>query len=316
MSDDPKGNPPAKLTLSRDLKTEPEAATSPPAMKLKRKEERPEPAPPTDTKEPEAISNSSPTSTPTTSDAPAKKSGFDPKDPFGDVIKGGQIKAPSSPPPELPSKPAPRIDDGSGAKVEDAIDSLNSEEEAVAAKSSILPSVVVILILLVVLGGAGFGLWKVLQTTSDSDSTEEATASDEAALSGEASPSTPIQKAKAAIAQVPVADVDAIISESPTPESTAAISEVATPTEEAPAAAIAPAASGSVEATKQSVSQYLSGIRIGGIRKGERPMVMIEGETFQVGDVVQAETNLKFDGLRDGRLAFRDQNGIVYLKSF
>jgi hypothetical protein len=43
---------------------------------------------------------------------------------------------------------------------------------------------------------------------------------------------------------------------------------------------------------------------------------MIEGERFVVGDIVDSGTKLKFDGLRDGRLAFRDSYEIVYLKSF
>jgi hypothetical protein len=40
------------------------------------------------------------------------------------------------------------------------------------------------------------------------------------------------------------------------------------------------------------------------------------GKTSHVSELLQAENGLKFAGLRDGRLAFRDQNEILYLRSF
>ena len=113
----------------------------------------------------------------------------------------------------------------------------------------------------------------------------------------------------------PWADVDAI--------SEAKLPGEANPSAEAPAKPVETIATvaqtapkGSIESSKQSVSQYLSGIHIGGVRKGDRPMVLIQGTRFLVGDIIQPETGLKFDGIRDGRLAFRDSHGIIYLKSF
>ena len=77
-----------------------------------------------------------------------------------------------------------------------------------------------------------------------------------------------------------------------------------------------PVTIGSAESSKQSVIQYLSRIRISGVRQGERPIVIIEGQSFYVGDIVETEYGLRFDGIRDGRLAFRDSHGIIFLKSF
>lgn len=71
-----------------------------------------------------------------------------------------------------------------------------------------------------------------------------------------------------------------------------------------------------VEATKATVSKFLAALHIGGMRQGARPMVLINGVAHNVGDTVQAETGLKFSGIRDGKLAFVDTNDIVYLKSF
>jgi hypothetical protein len=64
------------------------------------------------------------------------------------------------------------------------------------------------------------------------------------------------------------------------------------------------------------VTEYLSSVHIGGMRQGERPMVILDGATYQQGDVVQEATGLKFAGFRNGKLAFRDGKEIVYLKSF
>lgn len=194
---------------------------------------------------------------------------------------------------------------------------MNAEEKGSAASSSLLPSVLVLLILLLVLAGAGYGLWKVLQTPEDpAAETTEVTA--EAPTEDSNTKKGPIQKAKDAIAKVPVADVEDITGSSAPDLANEKTIEEAPPAETAEATPVVAETVpiGSAESSKQLVSQYLSGIHIGGVRKGERPMILIQGESFHVGDVVHSETGLKFDGLRDGRLAFRDSHGIVYLKSF
>ncbi len=333
MSDDSKDNPPSKLKLSRDLKAQAdkEETKAPPSLKLRRKEstnETPPPPPaaapstaslsntPEAPEAPEAqgASEASPPSSSPSSPPPSQKT-YDPEKPFGDIIKEGEIKKPKTPPPELPSKPAPRIDDGSGAKVEEAINSLNTE----ARQSSFLPSILVLLLLLLVLAGAGYGLWKILQAPEAPAPSTASEASTKTAPDSEAS--GPIQKAKAAIEKVPVADVDAITGETADNESTTAAALTAPDKEAAPAQAVQalpPAHSpiNSIEDSKKIVSQYLSSVHVGGVRKGERPMILLDGRSYLLGEVVHPESGLKFDGFRKERLAFRDSHGIVYLKSF
>lgn len=251
-----------------------------------------------------------------------------------DLIKEGEIKEASSPPPELPSKPAPRIDDGSGAKVEAAIQSMQAsacEElrqetgEAPCSKHTFRTSILVLLLLLLVLIGAGYGLWRVLQSPAEAEATP---ANPTAAATTETPIKGPIQKAREAIASVPVADFHAMTRAEIPETSPAETPPAETPPAEpspVPRSALSPQdsfapppppSSSALEASKQEVAQYLSAIHIGGVRQGERPMILIGGESFPVGALVHPETGLKFDGFRNGKLAFRDHHGIVYLKSF
>lgn len=321
MSDEPKDSQPTKLRLSRDLKPQDEPKTeTPPSMKLKRREpaQTPEDAAEDATEDkPKAPHPSEPVKPDAETAGAENQPSYDPANPFGDAIKQGEIKKTSSPPQKLRSKPAAEFDDVSGTNVEAAIDSLDQKEEDAAQNShNLLPSIIVLLVLLLILAGAGYGLWKVLQSPTETDSGET---TELPASEAEAPKKGPIQKAKDAIAKVPVADVEAITTqEAPKPpadESSADPAPTNVTVEENFTPAPPPNAN-SIEANKQSVAEYLSGIHIGGMRKGERPMILINGESFLVGDVVQTETGLKFDGLRDGKLAFRDSNGIVYLKSF
>ncbi|MGZ0710251.1 hypothetical protein ACWPKO_18130 [Coraliomargarita sp. W4R53] len=343
MSEDSKDNPPAKLTLSRGLKAQADTEAAKvkadakiakvskpaPAMKLKRREELPKSSASAPGEAPTATKSAQ--TPPLSDEAPAqKKPSFDPKNPFGNSIKAGEIKAPIQSPSdqhEQHESPTLGLDDGSSvkaakavkcAKVEQAINSLNSEEEQVQSKS-ILPSVIIIIILLIILAAAGFGLWKILNLSQDVDASTAAVTSAESAESSATAPKAPknpIEKAKAAIAQVPGTDVDAITQEPSAPVSLPAIIAETEVTATLPVVPEPDVPNSIIETNKQAVSQYLSNIHIGGLRKGERPMVILGGERFDVGDIVQAETGLKFDGLRNGRLAFRDHHGIVYLKSF
>ena len=332
MSEDPKDKTPSKLKLSRDVKNAPETEVTKtqPSVKLKHtvdaERNTASPAAPTPAPTPEqapapaqtAADASAPSVTAPSADI--TKKGFDPKNPFGNATKDDEISQPTGEPTELPSPPAPSDNDEDSARIEAAVNSLNATSARPLpvpqpAKTSIVPSLIIILLLMLILFGAGFGLWKLLQS---SDSSTAAAPSQPAQTS---QPPSPIQRAKEAVSKVPLADVDAIIAtqQSPALAQTPALAQAAaggdTRPPAPPAAASAPTIQ-SAEAVRASVSKYLSSVHIGGLRQGERPMVIIEGQTFLVGDTVQPETGLKFDGMRDGRLAFRDTHGIVYLKSF
>ncbi|MFT5837290.1 MAG: hypothetical protein ACI9ZV_000794 [Candidatus Azotimanducaceae bacterium] len=312
MSNDSNDNPPSKPTLSSDLKdqVEPEEVLPPQAMKLKLKrkvepeENRTPPPPPGESVEPTSTAEATTGEGPAPDATPPQiKPEFDPKNPLSDTVKKGKKQKTASPSAELPSKLAPRTDDGAGANLEKAIGSLNSAESQTSdtSKSRLLPSTLIVLVLLLVLCGAGYGLWMLIQPSESSRST--------IADAGEApikrTSKNPIERAKNAINQVPVANVNAIRI---TRSSSKPIAQAPPMTTSSP--------QGTIAASKKSASQYLSTIRIGGILNGEFPVIIIAGERFAVGDVVQAETVLKFNGIRDERLAFRDSHGIIYLKSF
>ncbi|WPJ95293.1 hypothetical protein SH580_17870 [Coraliomargarita algicola] len=345
MSEDSKESPPVKLTLSRNLKaktdpkasstTKAEPAKAPPVMKLRRLSEMQETAAETSTASAEASIPQTPQKAPEAPQTAARpetaRPAFDPSNPFGNKIQDTEIKTPAKKATiQPPSQPRPQsiqsnksekpiLDPKSGAMVEEAIHSLNTAEEQNNSKHSILPSIIVILILLLVLSAAGYGLWKILQTSSDTE--EPAAVSLPSAPTPTNSPQSnnPIEKAKATIATLPIADIDTLTGAS-TEATIDSDSEIASNNSESITSAQPPntyaADKQASERDKQAASDYLSNIHIGGVRQGYRPMIIVDGERYNVGDVVQTETGLKFEGLREGRLAFRDQNGIVYLKSF
>lgn len=351
MSDDSKDSPPAKLTLSRDLKTKvsksqadtganSNTAKALPAMKLRRMSDI---AQTTDTAnagtgstDTRIVPPTKPEPSPAAEPPQPAKAKFDPKNPFGgktakaSVIQSNEIKDPDSPTPTRPSPPPPHTrsqnpsstkSSVSAAHIEEVIHSLDKEKAPKTQRSSMLPSIVMILILLLVLGGAGFGLWKVLLASNDTENNSGSTTNSTAtALPAKPKSNTPIQKAKATIAKVPETDLAAIIGDlPPTPDrNTAKPANIqqSTPYEVLPEQPRLPASNQLIEADKQAASSFLSNIHIGGVRTGERPIIILDGERYNVDDVVHVETDLKFHGLRDGRLAFRDRNGIVYLKSF
>lgn len=65
-----------------------------------------------------------------------------------------------------------------------------------------------------------------------------------------------------------------------------------------------------------AVSEYLTRAHVGGVRTGDRPKLILNGESYQPGDIVDPTSNLRFIGLRDGKLAFQDSQGTIYIKSF
>jgi hypothetical protein len=69
-------------------------------------------------------------------------------------------------------------------------------------------------------------------------------------------------------------------------------------------------------ANKAAISEFLSSVHIGGVRDSDRPMVIVDGQSYLAGDVLMDETGLTFAGVDEGKLVFHDDLGIVYLKSF
>jgi hypothetical protein len=269
---------------------------------------------------------------------------FNPKNPFGHAIKDSEMNAPRQASTHSDSETL-KASSHSTEQLEKTIKQLETPAGQASSKNSILPSIIVICILLIALSAASFGLWMLLAPADSenlTDSSETTSANESRHTSPESAvetpatkkvPTGPIQRAKDTIAKVPIANIDAITAEdsqesAPTAvkmesSSAAVIDQMATTgstlpatTELEPTAPVSDMQTRSALADKEIISEYLSAIHIGGLRKGDRPMVLIEGKSFLVGEIVHEATGLKFDGIRDGRLAFRDTHGIVYLKSF
>jgi hypothetical protein len=237
---------------------------------------------------------------------------------------GSPTESERSPPP-IPQHPAT-------ADAEPTARPTGSSLPPQESSHSVLPSLIVVGLLFLLLGGAGFGLWKIL-ISDEPARTVDSGEPDEAREAAKAM--NPIERAKESIAGVSQLDMDDLTGETegtgetsisagdastPVPEegrSSAHASPAGEPViEEAESLGVRAASNAAVEATKTAVSEFLVALRIGGMRRGERPMILIDGRVYKVGDTVQTETGLKFDGIRNSKLAFIDQNDIVYLKSF
>ena len=229
---------------------------------------------------------------------------YNPKNPFGGIVSAERTEPRDQPPPELPSPP-PIVNDGSIQKIEEAIDSIGESKKS----NSALISVLVILFLLALLGGAGYGMYYVLQPLS-SNTDAEVGKSEESSTSDKSGNllSNPIAKAKAAIASIPSSSVEESI---PTEET---YEEVAAKPEPEPEPSAPPLEV--IQRGNDSASKFLTDVHVGGVRSGERPKVILNGESYVPGDLVDERFGLRFIGLRDGKLAFRDETGIVYVKSF
>ncbi len=314
MSDE-SGEKKPRLQLSRDLK-QPEPASSQNEDKdnalegtprLKPKLKQPTATPPT-----QAVPPATPVA-PTT---------FDPRKPFNDALppqrEEEQPAGQHRNPPELPSKPAPQIHDGSGAKLEESIERLEKETHP----NNTLTSILIVAVLLLILAAAGGGIWWVLKSPAETKTAPPApTSAITHAAPVKSKISTPITKAKAAIDSVPVAEVPELDTNSDaSPVATAPPPEPApTPTADKtapiPEEETAPPAPAATD-LRDTVSTYLANVHIGGVRNGVRAKVMIDGESYEIGDLIDENTGLKFAGTRDGRLLFKDRNGILYVKSF
>lgn len=220
--------------------------------------------------------------------------------------------SPAPPPPE--KKPTPnlnlsreRIAQGAaGAPIptkKDAEAHFSEQMDTLepAGKSSHLLSIALIGVLLLILVAAVAGIWYVLKDKPESAQTEAIAetkpASDETAKG-------PIGKSKEILSNAPADE---------TPELNAA-QNVA---QEAPSAVTEePEIVSEAADLKPMVTRFLNSAHIGGMRTGSNPRVMINEITYHVGDVVDANTELTFQGIRENRLLFRDKQGVYYTKSF
>lgn len=236
-------------------------------------------------------------------------------------------------------RPHPAPDEAASTKNDDPTDSESDHESGheseparqssplpVEKKShSILPSVLVVGLLFALLGSAGYGLWRIVFFAEDSSESSSLKSEENGAMTtsgdrdtdtgatiDQGGPKTPVERAKETVEKARPLDVD-----EESAGETETIARNGDITQDGPET-IGPRteSSAEIEATKTAVSKFLAGLHIGGMRQGERPMILVDGRARTVGDTLHAETGLKFDGVRDGKLAFIDQNGIVYLKSF
>lgn len=237
---------------------------------------------------------------------------FDPENPFKRPVD--EPKA-ATVPPALPSNPRPPADYGSPQKARKAIGEPPEEKK----NKGLVASVIVILGLLALLGACGYGLYYVLQEPSGNN---ESASNQESAAQKEESGSflsQPIEKAKAVISKVP--DQGAALPE----EKTSAPAE--SPPQEAkepdPAEAAGPAgaenkpSAASLDSSQtSSVAAFLQAVHVGGTRTGERPKLILNGQSYEKGDIVDPSSGLRFIGFRNKKIAFQDTQGIVYIKSF
>ena len=267
------------------------------------------------------------------------KSGFDVADPFGEGIKAGEIndaagnesrltlESSNEGPIQSEKRDAPQIQKETQDPTEPRSAGIPPDEDPPAGKNSLLQSLLAITLLLVILAGCGFGIWWILKPSgSESEAASEAplaAASTSEATSTQAV-SGPIQRAKDTLNQLPLPELDAIKSTgnlSPVDKSPTALKTPAKPIEKTPPAKEAVTQTTSknselFEKSQQEVSAFLSDMHIGGLRQSANPMILIDGQNYQIGDIVHEATGLKFIGLRKERPAFRDRHGIVYLRSF
>lgn len=218
-------------------------------------------------------------------------SDYDPKHPFKEPSGASD----SSPTGTSAGSSASAIDSEEPAKkIENTVNQMEEGNKS----SSMLTSFIVIILLLGILGGAGYGLYYLFNAsegTADSSAEESADAQNEA--------SGPISKAKEAISKVPGAE------SIPTGLDTTA-------TDAGSGAGGTQAKAGTTTAGQSTVSEFLKNAHIGGVRTGERPMLILNGQSYMPGATVNEEYDLRFIGFVDEKLAFRDNQNIVYVKSF
>ncbi len=234
-----------------------------------------------------------------------------------------RLKQESEIPPALPTQPDPLPTSDPAQQQPQAVEQIPDETK----HRSLLTSMIVILILFAVLAGSGYGLYYVLQSppeAADAPPSEsvppaagtEATEATEATDQSTNALTRPIEKAKAVISaipeiELPESDADVL---PPSDPSAQELSQAAPATEAEPQPETTTPPVDSIRT--QLVSEFLQNAHIGGVRAGENPRLILNGTSYEQGDLVDPQNGLRFIGLREKRLAFQDAQGIVYLKSF
>lgn len=305
MSDESEEKRP-RLQLSRNLKpTEPEQPTEPSAAQ-KAEADTTQSAPKLRISKPELSSAKPQPEASPTKNAPPERQAPPPK-----IQKAAPPPIPQPSPQESPQQ------DKAAPAVEKNFDHLDS---GTSSKKDTFSGLLIIIALLMILGAAAAGIFWVLKAPSGE--TDNAPTTTEEATTTAAQPANPIERAREAIDKVPVATVPEIKSTpvstpppaiTPPPVTTEppAITQPPIIPQEIPAQPTAP-----VSGLQQAVTQFLADAHIGGVRTGSSPRVTIGGETYNAGEVIDDDLNLTFEGIQDGRLLFKDGNGVHYLKSF
>jgi hypothetical protein len=233
-------------------------------------------------------------------------------------------------PPKLPTAVDPNLQRATDQKIDRNLDKLEQSGNG----SNLLAGALIVIVLCLIFGGASIGIWWVLNQPSEGQTVEE-TASE----SYEIDPFTddavqaagPIQRTKETIALIPSIEIEELVgvdqatpettlpSDLPTSETpTAGVSTSEALTSEAPVETVEPAqAAPEIDtSTQKTVTAFLAEAHIDGVRSGNNPKVMIGGNSFLTGDELDNATGLTFQGINNGKLIFKDRNGVLYVKSF
>ncbi|MEN8829907.1 MAG: hypothetical protein ABF322_06290 [Lentimonas sp.] len=201
-----------------------------------------------------------------------------------------------------------------------------------------LLSIAIIAALFLILAAVAVGIQLVLMPTPEETPTAETPAAENQAVTAppthEVTPTAQPKKAitsqiartKEVIATVPVMETIPNISEPPPTAkaptqinitSNEVTSAKSTPVDVAQESTQQMQASAEKRAEiRDAATLYLAGTHIDGLRNGSKPKVMINAESYLVGEIVDETTGLSFEGLKDGKILFKDRNGLYYLKSF
>lgn len=273
-----------------------------------------------------------------------KKPTFSPESPVRNTTENNSPNKESQLSPKivdrLPTDVPARIQEQEEEQQEE--DATDTSEE-VSKRKGLLISIIVILLLLGILGGSGYGLYYLLMSSEKTPdaptptpaanivkaSKQEPEASSEQTTS-KSTLSQPIAKAKAVVTKIQDQDPEAAWKESeevsaPAPPLSEAHPEVELPPSEStthpqPPEDLKPAPAAPTPQVHSNltnaVSAFLQKAHIGGVRTGERPKLILNGSSYDQGDLIDSKTGLRFIGLRDKKIAFQDAQGTVYVKSF
>ena len=72
----------------------------------------------------------------------------------------------------------------------------------------------------------------------------------------------------------------------------------------------------SLKKKRQQIESFLAYIRVDGVRNGKQIRVILNGKNYQVGDIVDPTTGLRFIHITAKTLEFENPQGVIYRKSF